>query len=72
MNTASHGTRTITNMGAANPRAAAVRVRAIADELGLGQLRVAVVTADDVLHLIGDHMLTETGRPARDLGPALV
>nr|WP_132877962.1 acyclic terpene utilization AtuA family protein [Tamaricihabitans halophyticus] len=45
-------TRVITNMGAANPDAAAERVAAIAAELGNPELRVACVTGDDVLHLV--------------------
>ncbi len=47
-----HGTRIVTNMGAANPRAAALAVCDIARELGLHQVRVAVVSGDDVLELI--------------------
>jgi hypothetical protein len=46
------GTRIITNMGAANPSAAAARVRAVAARLGLRALTIAVVTGDDVLALI--------------------
>ena len=47
-----HGTRIITNMGAANPTAAAERVRATAQRRGLAPLTIAVVTGDDVLSLI--------------------
>lgn len=43
------GIRIITNMGAANPRAAADEVLAVARELGLARLKVAVVEGDDVL-----------------------
>ncbi len=43
------GTRVISNMGAANPHAAAQRTLAVARELGLSGLRVAAVTGDDVL-----------------------
>ncbi|WP_229117937.1 acyclic terpene utilization AtuA family protein [Enemella evansiae] len=42
-------TRIITNSGAANPRAAGELVRRVADELGLGEVRVAVIEGDDVL-----------------------
>lgn len=45
------GTRLVTNMGAANPMAAARRVQAIAHELGLST-DVAVVIGDDVLDRI--------------------
>ncbi|MFJ3485762.1 acyclic terpene utilization AtuA family protein [Pseudomonas sp. NPDC090202] len=41
--------RIISNMGAANPLAAAAEVRRIAAELGLHGLKVAAVTGDDVL-----------------------
>src|SRR5450759_313899 len=42
------GTTMITNMGAANPRAAAERTLAIARELGLKGLKVACIEGDDV------------------------
>ncbi len=48
-----HGTRLITNMGAANPRAAALRTVEIARSLGLKGLRVACVEGDDVTGRIG-------------------
>lgn len=46
---AAHGIRIITNMGAANPLAAALRTREIARRLGLRGLRIAAITGDDVL-----------------------
>jgi hypothetical protein len=42
------GTRIITNMGAANPRAAAQRTLEIARELGLTGLKIACIEGDDV------------------------
>jgi hypothetical protein len=42
------GTKIITNMGAANPRAAAQRTFEIARELGLGGLKIACLEGDDV------------------------
>lgn len=45
----SHGVRIVTNMGGANPRAAARRVHALAKELGVTELKVAVVLGDDLL-----------------------
>jgi len=59
------GVRIITNMGAANPPAAAARIRAIASRLGLGGFTIAVVTGDDVRDLIttGDFTAQETGEP---------
>jgi hypothetical protein len=49
---AARGTRIITNMGAANPLAAARVVRGVADRLGLTRLRIAAVTGDDVLDVV--------------------
>lgn len=46
------------NFGAANPPAAAAKVQALADRLGLGRLRVAVVAGDDLVNKI-DLMETE-------------
>ena len=46
------GTTMITNMGAANPRAAAERTLVIARELGLKGLKVACIEGDDVSALV--------------------
>ncbi len=46
------GTVIVTNMGAANPRAAAERTLEIARELGLKGLKVACIEGDDVRNLI--------------------
>ena len=43
------GIRIITNMGAANPHAAAAEVARIARKLGLPGIKIAAVTGDDVL-----------------------
>lgn len=47
-----NGTKIISNMGAANPKAAARNILSIARSLGLNGLKVACVTGDDVLDLI--------------------
>lgn len=44
-----HGIRIVTNMGAANPIGGARRVQALAHELGIGGLRVAALTGDNLL-----------------------
>jgi len=44
--------RIISNMGAANPHAAAATTRGIAQQLGLRGLRIASVTGDDVLEIL--------------------
>ena len=44
-----NGVRIISNMGAANPEAAIARTQTVARRCGLGGLRIAAVTGDDVL-----------------------
>ncbi len=67
--------RIITNMGAANPRAAARATADIAGRLGLSGLRVAAVTGDDVLDPVradpGAYALLERPGTAADLGERL-
>jgi hypothetical protein len=57
------GIAIITNMGAANPTAAAAKTQEIARSLGLGSLKIASVTGDDVLDVLkqGDYNIEETG-----------
>src|SRR5262245_21244601 len=64
------GTRIITNAGAPNPRAAALRVREIASALGLHGTKIAVVTGDDVLEALPRDQLqvAESGGTLADLG----
>ena len=64
----------ITNMGAANPLAAGRKVAAIASELGLVGLRIAVVLGDDVTEVLrgSDLALMETGERIAGLGDRLV
>uniref|UniRef100_UPI003B515DBA acyclic terpene utilization AtuA family protein n=1 Tax=Roseovarius indicus TaxID=540747 RepID=UPI003B515DBA len=69
---ARNGTRIVSNMGAANPLAAAERTIAIARDLGLTGFKVAAVTGDDVTGIIGRSVLDETRAPAAELGDRLV
>jgi hypothetical protein len=63
-----HGVRLITNMGAANPIAAADAIIAIA-RTQKSPIRVAVVTGDDVLSKIGqDERTLESGAPISQYG----
>jgi hypothetical protein len=67
------GTVIVSNMGAAHPLAAGEAAIAVARELGLPRLRVAVVTGDDVLEWVREHNppLLEgatRGGPTGDLG----
>ncbi len=71
---AKKGIRIVTNMGAANPLAAARKTAAIAAELGLAGFKVAAVCGDDVLDAVraGNFRFEETGRAVADLGEAIV
>jgi hypothetical protein len=68
------GVRIVTNMGAANPVAAAERTATVARELGLGKVLLAAVCGDDVLaHVLeGDYRFEETGTAVRDLAGRIV
>ncbi|WP_019991179.1 acyclic terpene utilization AtuA family protein [Rudanella lutea] len=61
--------RLITNMGAANPLAAAQKIVRIAQRLSLS-VKVAAVTGDDVFSLLSGHETAlETGQPLSASGP---
>ncbi len=63
-----HKTRLITNMGAANPMAAAGKIIEIAKRLGVS-VKVAAVTGDDVLSLVDPNQpAMETGKPVAESG----
>lgn len=47
-----HDVCIVTNMGAANPLGGAKRVHALAREMGIGNLKVAVVLGDDLLEVM--------------------
>ncbi|SAK93132.1 ABC transporter substrate-binding protein [Caballeronia catudaia] len=49
---AKNGVRIVSNMGAANPQAAARKTARIARELGLDGLKIAAITGDDVLDVV--------------------
>ncbi|TPG57741.1 DUF1446 domain-containing protein [Roseomonas nepalensis] len=67
------GIRIVTNMGAANPVAAARRVAEVARNLGLQGLRVAAVTGDDVTdRLRGTDAALDEGGTVAALGNRLV
>jgi hypothetical protein len=58
-----NGVRIISNMGAANPHAAARKTALIAQSLGLSGLKIAAVSGDDVLDFVlrGDFRFEESG-----------
>lgn len=68
------GIKIITNMGAANPEAAAAKVAEVARDMGIGSLTIAAVRGDDVLAelLDEDIAITETGAPASSMKSVLV
>lgn len=68
------GVTVVTNMGAANPIAAAAEVRRVASDLGVTRLRVAAVTGDDVIDVIrrGGFVVADTGEPVESLGDRLI
>jgi hypothetical protein len=54
------GVKIISNMGAANPLAAAKRIHAVASEQGLAPPKVAVISGDDVLATLGEAAIRST------------
>jgi hypothetical protein len=71
-----NGTRIISNMGAANPLQAGHAVLGMARELGLPQVKVAVVLGDDVLTtLTANHLslpVLESNQTLADLQPQMI
>lgn len=69
-----NGVRVITNMGAANPMAAAHAIADVAHHLGLPSLKIAVVEGDDVLPCMQDPQLRllETGTGLDTLGDRII
>jgi hypothetical protein len=59
-----HGIPVVSNFGAANPRAAARRIRQIASDEGIRLVRVAVVEGDDLANARGRELLRGRLAPA--------
>ncbi|TQK11219.1 acyclic terpene utilization AtuA family protein [Herbaspirillum sp. SJZ107] len=67
------GIKIVTNMGAANPLAAAAKIKQVARALGLAKLKIAAVTGDDVLdQLRRDDYRDDTGAPVAELSERLL
>lgn len=65
--------RVVTNMGAANPLGAAEATRSVARKLGLGGLKIAAVTGDDVLAKAKEADLAlDNGATVKGLGNRIV
>lgn len=65
-----HKVRIITNMGAANPRAAVEVTGSMAAEYGLSDLKVMGVIGDDIMDRVGRYMeynILETGEPLKSI-----
>ncbi len=64
----------VTNMGGANPLAAARRTAALADQLGLPALKIAAIVGDDVLDALRplNPEIEETGVRLADLGARVI
>jgi hypothetical protein len=71
---AAKGIKIVTNMGAANPEAAARKTAEIAKSLGLSSLRIAAIVGDDVLEACknGDLPLMEFDGSIKQLGNRLL
>ena len=64
-----NNTKIITNMGAANPKAAIEIIKKIAEEEGLKDIKIAAVLGDDVLKNIDKYMeyeVLETGEKLKN------
>lgn len=70
---AARGLRLVTNMGAANPEAAAARLSRLAHKMGVS-VKIAAVVGDDVLDRVlrDNPVLDETGRPLSEVGGQVV
>src|SRR3954471_11470650 len=71
---AARGIKIVTNMGAANPVAAARKTADIARSLGLSSLKIAAVVGDDVLDVCkdGDLKIMEFEGTVKQLGNRLL
>jgi hypothetical protein len=71
---AAKGIKIVTNMGAANPEAAAKKTAEIARSLGLSKLEIAAVVGDDVLEACkaGDFKIMEFDGTIKQLGNKLL
>lgn len=65
-----HSVKVITNMGAANPKAAAKVCKEMAREKGLDHLKIAWVQGDDIadqLDTLQDHVVLENGKKLKEM-----
>lgn len=65
-----HKVKVITNMGAANPKSAALKCQEMATEKGLKNLKIAYVEGDDKSTVLNDYMnyqVLETGKTLADI-----
>jgi hypothetical protein len=71
---ARNGIKIVSNMGAANPAAAANAVADVAERLGLSRLKIAYVLGDDVLDQLrgSDARLSDRAGSVADLGTRII
>lgn len=71
---ASKGIKIITNMGAANPVAGARKIKSVAAELGISNLKVAAIHGDDVVDTLRnmDLQIEETGENLDVIKPTMI
>jgi hypothetical protein len=71
---AAAGVKIITNWGAADVETAAFRTQAIAQEIGVGDIRIAYILGSDVLSVVEqtDPVCAESERPISELGSPVV
>ncbi|MBS4218057.1 DUF1446 domain-containing protein [Bacillus sp. FJAT-49711] len=65
----------ITNMGAANPKSAAEKIKEIAVQLNIPYVKIAVVLGDDVFHLIDQYLeqsIMETGQSVKSIKSSII
>ena len=71
---AKNNIKIITNMGAANPEAAMLKVVEIAKSLQLSHLKIAAIVGDELTEKIsvGEYSLLETGKPLSSVNERIV
>jgi len=71
---AKNNVKIITNMGAANPEAAMLKVVEIAKSLQLSHLKIAAIVGDELTEKIsvGEYSLLETGKPLSSVNERIV
>ncbi len=70
-----HKVKVITNMGAANPKAAMEAVANLAKDLGISNIKIAAVLGDDIsdlIHTYQNNTILETGEKLESIAPQII